>query len=61
MLHLGSSTFLAGRENVVLRGLPGHGETQLAIAPGYGACLARHRVACRTATEWVALLADAQR
>src|SRR5215211_7548656 len=33
----------------------------LAIALGIRACLAGHRVAFRTATEWVALLADAQR
>ena len=32
-----------------------------AIALGIRACLAGHRVAFRTATEWVALLADAQR
>jgi DNA replication protein DnaC len=35
--------------------------THLAIALGIRACLAGHRVAFRTATEWVALLADAQR
>ena len=33
----------------------------LSIAFGIRACLAGHRVAFRTATEWVALLADAQR
>ena len=33
----------------------------LAIALGIRACLAGQRVAFRTATEWVALLADAQR
>jgi hypothetical protein len=33
----------------------------LAIALGIRACLAGHRVLFRTATEWVALLADAQR
>ena len=33
----------------------------LAIALGIRACLAGHRVQFRTATEWVALLADAQR
>jgi DNA replication protein DnaC len=61
VLHLGQLDFLAGRENVVLLGPPGTGKTHLAIALGVRACLAGHRVAFRTATEWVALLADAQR
>jgi hypothetical protein len=61
VLHLGQLDFLAGRENVVLLGPPGTGKTHLAIALGIRACLAAHRVAFRTATEWVALLADAQR
>ena len=61
VLHLGQLDFLAGRENVVLLGPPGTGKTHLAIALGIRACLAGHRVAFRTATEWVALLADAQR
>ena len=61
VLHLGQLDFLAGRENVVLLGPPGTGKTHLAIAIGIRACLAGHRVAFKTATEWVALLADAQR
>src|SRR5947209_10798308 len=61
VLHLGQLDFLAGRENVVLLGPPGTGKTHLAIALGIRACLAGHRVAFRTATEWVAALADAQR
>src|SRR5207237_3151601 len=61
VLHLGQLDFLAGRENVVLLGPPGTGKTHLAIALGIRACLAGHRVAFRTATEWVALLTDAQR
>src|SRR3954454_17798687 len=61
VLHLGQLDFLAGKENVVLLGPPGSGKTHLAIALGIRACLAGHRVAFRTATEWVALLADAQR
>jgi len=61
ILHLGQLDFLAGRENVVLLGPPGTGKTHLAIALGIRACLAGHRVAFRTATEWVAHLADAQR
>src|SRR5215203_4298955 len=61
VLHLGQLDFLAGRENVVLLGPPGTGKTHLAIAIGIRACLAGQRVAFRTATEWVALLADAQR
>src|SRR3954467_8873788 len=61
LLHLGQLDFLAGRENVVLLGPPGTGKTHLEIALGIRACLAGHRVAFRTATEWVALLVDAQR
>jgi len=61
VLHLGQLDFLAGRENVVLLGPPGTGKTHLAIAIAIRACLAGHRVAFRTATEWVAHLADAQR
>ena len=61
VLHLGQLDFLAGRENVVLLGPPGTGKSHLAIALAIRACLAGQRVAFRTATEWVALLADAQR
>src|ERR1700710_2380441 len=61
VLHLGQLDFLAGKENVVLLGPPGTGKTHLAIALGIRACLAGHRVAFKTATEWVALLTDAQR
>src|SRR4051794_14931460 len=61
VLHLAQLDFLAGRENIVLLGPPGTGKTHLAIALGIRACLAGHRVLFRTATEWVALLADAQR
>src|SRR5688572_6887261 len=61
VLHLGQLDFLAGKENVVLLGPPGTGKSHLAIAIGIRACLAGQRVAFRTATEWVALLADAQR
>jgi DNA replication protein DnaC len=59
--HLGQLDFLHARENVVLLGPPGTGKTHIAIALGIRACLAGHRVQFRTATEWVALLADAQR
>ena len=59
--HLGQLDFLHARENVVLLGPPGTGKTHLAIALGVRACLAGQRVLFRTATEWVALLADAQR
>jgi len=59
--HLRQLDFLAGRENVVLLGPPGTGKTHLATALGIRACLAGHRVLFQTATEWVALLADAQR
>ena len=57
VLHLGQLDFLAGKENVVLLGPPGTGKTHLSIALGIRACLAGHRVAFRTVTEWVALLA----
>jgi DNA replication protein DnaC len=61
VLHLGQLDFLHGKENVVLLGPPGTGKTHLAIALGIRACLAGQRVLFKTATEWVALLADAQR
>ena len=61
VLHLAQLDFLLGKENVVLLGPPGTGKTHLSIALGIRACLAGHRVLFKTATEWVALLADAQR
>jgi DNA replication protein DnaC len=61
LLHLGQLDFLHERSNIVALGPPGTGKTHLAIALGIRACLAGHRVAFRTATEWVALLTDAQR
>jgi DNA replication protein DnaC len=61
VLHLGQLDFLHGKENVVLLGPPGTGKTHLAIALSIRACLAGHRVLFKTATEWVALLAQAQR
>ena len=59
--HLGQLDFLHARENVVLLGPPGTGKTHLAIAVSIRACLAGHRVAFATATEWVARLAEAKR
>ena len=59
--HLGQLDFLHGKENVVLLGPPGTGKTHLAIAVSIRACLAGHRVAFATATEWVARLAEAKR
>ena len=61
VLHLAQLDFLAGKENIVLLGPPGTGKTHLSIALSIRACLAGHRVLFKTATEWVALLADAQR
>ena len=58
-LHLAQLDFLHAHENVVLLGPPGTDKTHLAIA--IRACLAGHRVAFATATEWVARLAEAQR
>ncbi len=46
---------------MILLGPPGTGKTHLAIALGIRACLAGQRVIFKTATEWVALLADTQR
>src|SRR5438270_10318983 len=59
--HLGQLDFLHAKQNVILLGPPGTGKTHISIALGIRACLAGHRVLFRTATEWVALLADAQR
>ena len=59
--HLGQLDFLHAKDNVVLLGPPGTGKTHISIALGIRACLAGHRVLFRTATEWVARLADAKR
>ena len=60
--HLGQLDFLhASKRTSFLLGPPGTGKTHLAIALGIRACLAGQRVLFKTATEWVALLADAQR
>jgi DNA replication protein DnaC len=59
--HLGQLDFLHAKENVILLGPPGTGKTHLAIALSMRACLAGQRVLFRTATEWVAHLAEAQR
>jgi DNA replication protein DnaC len=59
--HLGQLDFLHAKENVVLLGPPGTGKTHIAIALSIRACLAGRRVIFGTATEWVALLQDAQR
>ena len=59
--HLGQLDFLHAKQNVILLGPPGTGKTHISIALGIRACLAGQRVLFRTATEWVALLADAQR
>jgi DNA replication protein DnaC len=61
LLHLSQLDFLADAGNVVFLGPPGTGKTHLSIAIGIRACLAGHRVAFATATEWVARLADAHR
>jgi DNA replication protein DnaC len=59
--HLGQLDFLHAKENVIMLGPPGTGKTHLAIALGIRSCLAGQRVIFKTATEWVALLADQQR
>src|SRR6476659_9183934 len=59
--HLGQLDFLHAKQNVILLGPPGTGKTHISIALGIRACLAGQRVLFRTATEWVAHLAEAQR
>jgi len=59
--HLGQLDFLHAKQNVILLGPPGTGKTHISIALGIRACLAGQRVVFRTATEWVALLGEAQR
>jgi hypothetical protein len=59
--HLGQLDFLHAKENVIMLGPPATGKTHLAIAPGIRACLAGQRAILKTATEWVALIADQQR
>ena len=54
--HLGTGTFLAKAENVVLLGPPGTGKTHLAVGLGIKAAQAGHRVLFATATEWVTRL-----
>jgi DNA replication protein DnaC len=58
--HLGQLDFLHAGENVILLGPAGTGKTHLTIALGIRACLTGQRVLFRTATEWVAVLTDAQ-
>jgi DNA replication protein DnaC len=57
--HLGQLEFLHAKQNVILLGPPVTGKTHISIALGIRACLAGHRVIFKTATEWVAFLADA--
>src|SRR6195256_5634337 len=58
--HLGQLDFLHAKDCIVALGPPGTGKTHLSIALGIRACLAGHRVLFRTATAWVARLADAK-
>ena len=51
--HLGQLDFVDARDNVVFLGPPGTGKTHLSIALGVRACLAGHRVAFATASQWV--------
>src|SRR5438309_10487736 len=59
--HLGQLDFLHAKMNVILLGPPGTGKTHISITLGIRACLAGHRVIFKTATDWVALLAEQQR
>jgi DNA replication protein DnaC len=58
--HLGQLDFLHAKDCIVALGPPGTGKTHLSIALGIRACLAGQRALFRTATEWVARLADAK-
>jgi DNA replication protein DnaC len=57
--HLGTTTFIARRENVVLLGPPGTGKTHLAIALAVTAAEATYPVAFDSATNWITRLAEA--
>src|SRR5438270_12689663 len=59
--HLGQLDFLHARQNVILLGPPGTGNTHQAIAHSHIACLAGQRVQFATATQWVARLSEAKR
>ncbi|MFJ7768041.1 IS21-like element helper ATPase IstB [Streptomyces sp. NPDC097107] len=59
LADLGTSGFIAAKENTVSLGPPGTGKTHLAIGLAVRACQAGHRVAFATAAEWVDRLADA--
>lgn len=57
--HLGTTTFITKRENVVLLGPPGTGKTHLAIALGIKAAHASFPVLFDTANGWINRLAAA--
>jgi DNA replication protein DnaC len=57
--HLGALDFIEARSNAVFLGPPGTGKSHLSIALGIRACLAGHRVAFATASEWVDRLSAA--
>jgi DNA replication protein DnaC len=57
--HLGALDFIEARSNAIFLGPPWTGKSHLSIALGIRACLAGHRVAFATATQWVDRLAAA--
>ncbi|QWT23191.1 IS21-like element helper ATPase IstB [Subtercola sp. PAMC28395] len=57
--HLGTNSWLADAQNVVLLGPPGTGKTHLAIGLGIKASHAGYRVLFATATDWITRLQTA--
>ena len=61
LAHLGTATFVARADNVILLGPPGIGKTHLAIGLGVKACQAGQSVLFDTASNWITRLGEAHR